>query len=267
MESLPILVALFDRIDIFMLIMVRVTAFFIFVPILSGMSIPVEVRLAVAFFLSMAIFFSGMITVAIHYDTVAGFVMLMLTEFMAGALMGFMLFFIFNVLLFAGHFMDFSMGLAMASVIDPIQQIQVPVIGNVLFMSISALLVVNGGLHYFIYVFATSYNILPIGAANIIGNVPLVHFIVLQFVSFVLLAVQIALPIIGTMLVIDISLGVMVKAVPQMNVFVVGMPFKVLVGYFLMFSVMIPMLGQIYMAIFDHAFDVLIEVIWGMTYG
>ena len=265
METLPYLISFFEQVDVLMLILVRVLAFFIFVPVLSAMTIPMQVRLLLAFFLSTAIFSSGLVTQATFHDSVAGFFVLMLTEFMAGALMGFVLFFMFNIILFAGQFMDFSMGFAMVNVLDPIQQVQVPIIGNVLFMSVSVLFVINGGLNEVLFVFVRSYDILPMGTAYIIGNVELASFIVGTLLAFVTLAIRIAIPLVGTMLIIDICLGIMVKSVPQMNVFVVGMPLKILIGTFLMFSVIIPSLGWIYNLIFDPAFDALIDMIWGMA--
>jgi flagellar biosynthetic protein FliR len=88
---------------------------------------------------------------------------------------------------------------------------------------------------------------------------------VTSLVAFVILAVQIALPIVGTMFIIDVCLGIMVKSVPQMNVFVVGMPLKVLVGLLLVFLVMAPNFGFIYQNIFDRAINSLLEVIERMA--
>jgi len=264
METLPFLISFFNQIDVLMLIMVRVLGFMIFLPILSGMGIPMQARLFTAFVISMAIFSSGIVTQATYYDTPAGLIMLIVSEFMAGAVMGFVLSFIMNVLLYAGQFIDFSMGFAMVNVLDPIQQIQVPVMGNLLFMLVSVLLVITGGLVEFLRVFFMSYELIPIGTAFIIDNQELAYFMVVSFVGFVLLAVGLAIPIVGTMLIIDVCLGIMVKAVPQMNVFVIGMPLKVLVGLILIFTVMLPSMGFIYDTVFNRAFETLVSTIEGM---
>ena len=264
MDFIPFLIGFLNDVDVLMLIMVRVSAFLIFVPVLSGMSIPLQMRVFFAFALSVAIFSSGVVTTVVFHDTPAGFIMLVLAEIFTGAMMGYVLFFVFNVILFAGQFIDFSMGFAMVNVLDPIQQIQVPIIGNLLFMTVSVVLVIAGGLHVFIDVFFDSFRLIPIGAAFILGNAPLMEFIMWTFVGFVLLAVRIALPIVGTMLIIDICLGIMVKAVPQMNVFVVGMPLKVLVGLILMFSVMLPNLGTVYDVVFHTALENMVSLIEGM---
>jgi len=265
MESIPYLIALFNQIDVLLLIFVRVLAFFIFMPVVSAGSFPMQGRLLFAFFLSAAIFYSGLVTSATYHDSAAGFFVLILQEFMTGAWLGFMLFFVFNVLMFAGQFIDFSMGFAMVNVLDPIQQIQVPIWGNVLFMAVNVLFVVTGGLQHVIWVFAASYEILPMGTAYIVGNAGLANFMVGTLMAFLVLALRIAIPLVGTMLIIDICLGIIVKSVPQMNVFVVGMPLKVLVGTILMFSVIIPSLGGIYDMVFGAALDAFIDMIWGMS--
>lgn len=265
MELIPLLISFFNQIDVLMLILVRVSAFFIFLPIISGMSIPMQFRVFFAFIMSVAIFSAGIVETVTFHDSPAGFIMLILAEVIIGALMGFILFFVFNVILFAGQFMDFSMGFAMVNVMDPIQQIQVPIVGNLLFMSVSALLVATGGLHVFIRVFFDSFRLIPIGTAFILGNEPIADFMVWAFVGFVVLAVQIALPIVGTLLIIDVCLGIMVKSVPQMNVFVVGMPLKIMVGLFLVFSVMVPNLGAIYDNVFGIALDNMASFIEGVA--
>jgi flagellar biosynthetic protein FliR len=265
MDLLPLLIDFFNNVDVLMLIMTRVLAFLIFLPVLSGNTIPLQFRIFFAFVMSMAIYSSGIVTSATFNDTPSGFIMLILAEVITGAVMGYILYFVFTIILFAGHFIDFCMGFSMVNVMDPVQQIQVPVMGNILFMSICALLVVTGGLHLFVETFFHSFRLIPIGTAFVLGNAPLAHFMVYSFAGFVVLAVQIALPIVGTLLIIDVCLGIMVKAVPQMNVFVVGMPLKVLVGLMLVFSVMIPSLGNIYDSLFNIALENMASIIEGMV--
>jgi flagellar biosynthetic protein FliR len=264
MESLPIIAAFYEQIDVFMLVLVRTLAFFIFLPIISGMSIPMIVRLLLAVVVGAAIFSSGIVTAVVHTETIPAFVMSVLMEFMAGLMMSYMLYFTFSIILYAGQIIDFMMGLAMVNMIDPLLQIQVPIVGNLFSMAIMALLVVTGGLANFIEVFIFSFEVLPIGAAFILGNQPVFLFIIRQMTAFIMLGVQIALPIIGALTVINVALGVMVKAAPQMNVFVIGMPIKILVGFFLLMTTMAGPVNQIYRALFNMARELLIEMIWGL---
>jgi flagellar biosynthetic protein FliR len=183
-------------------------------------------------------------------------------EFLAGMTMGFVLFFVFNILLFVGHVIDFMMGLAMVSMVDPLLQIQVPIVGNLLFMVMMAMMVVLPfGLPNFIEAFITSFHVLPIGAAWILGNDSLAMFMAVQMASFVLIAMRISMPIVGALTIINVALGIMVKAAPQMNVFVIGLPIKIFVGFLLLLTTMVGPLYYIYSLIFNEAMHALESII------
>ncbi|MCL2204818.1 MAG: flagellar biosynthetic protein FliR [Defluviitaleaceae bacterium] len=264
MESLPIIAAFYEQIDVFMLVLVRVVAFFVFLPIISGMAIPMVARLNLAVLIAAAIFSSGLVTSAVYTTTISGFMYAIMIEFLAGVMMGYMLFFVFMILMFVGHIIDFLMGLAMVNMVDPMLQIQVPIVGNLFFMAVMALMVVTGGLGNFIEVFIASYRVLPLGASQILGNEGIALFLVGQMAGFLILAVQIALPIMGALTLINVALGILVKAVPQMNVFVIGLPLKILVGFLLLFTTMVGELNVLYRWLFDRAIYAVTELIWGM---
>jgi flagellar biosynthetic protein FliR len=265
MESLPIIAAFYEQIDIFMLVLVRVIAFFIFLPIVSGMNIPVLARMTVALMVGAAIFSSGLVTVAVYTPTIPGFVMAALMEFMTGATIGYVIYVVFAIILFAGRMMDNVIGLAMVNTMNPLLQIQVSVLGNIFYMAIMAMLLVTGGLINFMEAFTHSFIVLPIGSAFILGNESIALFMVLQMVAFVVLAVQIALPILGALTILNIALGIMVKAAPQMNVFVIGMPIKILGGFILVMFTMVQPLHGIYRRLFSEAIYSLTEMIWRMS--
>jgi len=256
----------YESIDVFILILVRVLAFFILLPVISGMNIPGVARLMLALCLTVMIFLSGNVTAtsAVYSDNMQGYFLLVVTEFLAGAFMGYIVFAVFNLIFYACHWIEYEIGLAMANVIDPMSQIQVPILGNIFFLAVAAMLVVTGGLNGFIGAFYHSYSILPIGAATVIGNAPLAATTLSMLSGFIMLAIKIAMPIIGAIIVINVALGILVKAVPQMNVFVVGMPIKVLVGLILVYLVLGPAIGTIYNMVYDSAFDALVDIIWGM---
>ena len=240
-------------------------AFFMFVPVVSGLNIPMTIRLTLSICVSAVLFLSGAVASVAYNDTTAGYVILIVTEFMAGAFMGYMIFVIFNLIYHAGQLIDYEIGLSMMNVLDPLTQIQVPIVGNIYFLAVSALLVATGGLNGFIGAFYQSYEVLPLGMAHIVGNASFAMYAVTVLTEFMVLAVKIAMPVVGAVLVINVVLGIMVKTVPQINVFVVGMPLKLIVGIFLLFAVLSPQLRTIYEYVYDAAYDALINTIWGMA--
>jgi flagellar biosynthetic protein FliR len=264
-ETAAVLIEFFNRLDVFSLILVRVLAFFLFMPVVSGMNIPMAVRMTLALCFAAVLFFSNAVTTVSYYNTTIGYVMLIVTEFLTGMFMGYMVFFVFNIIYYTGQLIDYQIGLSMMSVLDPMTQIQVPIVGNLYYLAVSAMLVVTGGLNSFISAFFYSYQLVPVGTANIIGNASVAWYAVTLLTEFILLGVKIALPVVGAILVIDVALGLMVKAVPQMNIFVVGMPMKLLAGLFLLLFVMAPTLSTIYHYIFELAYEALGNIIAGMS--
>lgn len=259
-----ILVQMFGQVDILLLIFVRILGFFMVVPIISSQNIWMMARLFLALVMAIALFSSGVVTTVYYAGGTPSYIYMILLEFMVGMAMGYVSFAVFNLIFFAGQLIDFQIGLMMVNVLDPMTQIQVPLVGNLLYFALMALVVANGGIHMFFQAFFYSYTILDIGSAVVIGNVNLAWYMLFILVESTILAVRISMPIVGTMMIINIALGIMVKTVPQMNIFVVGLPLKLLVGIVLIWLVMIPALGGMYNQMFDMAINDMREVIWGM---
>lgn len=264
-STLAVFTQFYEHIDLLLLIFVRILAFFLFVPVISGANIPMLVKLTLAVCVAVMVFVSGIVQTVTYTDNVVGYFLLILTEFLTGAFMGYVLFFIFNIIYYTGQLIDYQIGLSMMSVLDPVTQIQVPVVGNLYYLAISAILVATGGLRSFFEAFYYSFQIVPVGVGQIVGNASLAWYALTLLTEFIVIAVKIALPIVGAILVIDAALGIMVKAVPQMNVFVVGMPAKLLAGLFLLLTVLIPTMRTIYNYIFEKAYESLMNIMWGLA--
>ena len=267
MDDLPafdVLVHFFNNIDVLLLIFVRVLGFSVAVPFISSQNIWMLGRLFLALCVAVALFMSGTVSVVHYMDTTLGYVYLLILEFLVGMAMGYVVFVVFNLIFFAGQLMDFQIGLMMVNVLDPMTQIQVPITGNLFYFVLMAMLVATSGIHVLFGTFFYSYDLLPIGTAYLIGNSNIAWYIVHLLVQTTIMAVRLSMPIVGTMMIINVALGIMVKTVPQMNVFVVGLPLKLLVGITLFWMVMAPGADTIYWNIFDMAHNAMIEVIWGM---
>ena len=259
-----ILVQLFSQVDVLMLIFVRVIAFFLFLPVISGQNVWMLGRIFLALCVAVALFMSGAVTTVYLIDSPFGYVYLILLEFMVGMAMGYVLFAVFNLVFFSGQLMDFQIGLMMVNVLDPMTQIQVPITGNLFYFAILAMLVATGGLHAFLFTFFYSYQVLPIGTAIVVGNSDVAWYLVILLVQTVVLALRISMPIFGTMMVINGALGIMVKTVPQMNIFVVGLPLKLIIGIILLWLVMAPNMNVMFWQMFDMAHNGMMEVMWGL---
>jgi len=254
----------FENTDVFLLVFTRMIGFFIILPVFSSNNVNVLGKLAFAGAAAFLVTVSGNVQYVVYFNTAPGFVLLILQEFITGFILGFVTNLAFNLVYFAGQLLDFQIGFSMVSVFDPVTQIQVPIIGNLFFLTLTALLIQSGGLHALLSALFFSYEILPIGKASIINNPVLFKVILELMMSFITIAVQVALPISGAILIIDVAMGLLVKAAPQMNIFVVGMPVKLLAGLGLLFM-MTPILSNVYDTVFDLAYSAVTGVLKGMA--
>ena len=245
------LVGFYTNLDIYIIILARMAGFIIIVPGLNGPQIPMPVKVFFAFFIALLIGTAGDFSDLPDYaGNTFAYAGVIASEFMTGFLIGFAIYLFMTVMFIVGQLVDYQMGFAMVSVFDPVMQVQVPITGNLYYLVITALLVQLGFLNHFIAQMMLSYDAVPIGTAFIIGNQELLLGLVMQATHYFVLGMGIAIPVVGVMLALDVIIGIIVKAVPQMNMFVVGIPVKVLVGMVVIF-VTLPLMGEI--------FDVLIE--------
>ena len=257
------LLDLYANVDVFLVVFVRVMGFFIILPVMVGQNIPIFARIGLSLGLALLAFTSNIIVLPPYEFTLLGFGFLILQEFMIGLVIGFAVMMYFSLFHFVGQLVDFQMGFAMVSVADPLgQQQQTPITGNFYYLIISVFFVWTGALHAVIEAFFHSFGMIPMGEAHVLGNPVLAFFMFEVIVEYFVFALRIALPVIGTIIIVDIILGILVKAVPQMNVFVVGLPIKVFLGLIVIYLTL-PMLQSA----FGFVMNDLISTIWNLIGG
>ncbi len=254
------LIELFSNADIFILIFVRIFGTIIITPVIGGNHIPTMAKIGFALAISGILYYSGNITRVDYDDNVYGYFFLIIKEFLVGFTMGFVVYMVLNISYLAGHFTDQQIGFSMVNVFDPITQEQVPITGNLYYFALCTLLIVTNGHQFIIKSLFYSYKAIPMGSAKIFMNGELVSIFLGLAVDFFALGFSIALPIIAIILIIDLVLGILIKTVPQINVFVVGLPAKVFIGLAAIFLIL-PMLSGISNIFFQEISDAVLNVI------
>lgn len=151
-------------------------------------------------------------------------------QVLIGSAMGFAVFMLFQVFVVAGQMIAMQMGLGFASMVDPANGVNVPVLSQFYLNGITLLfLAMNGHLVLF-DVLIESFNTIPIGVDGLAVESfrVLAHRMTWLFASAMLLA----LPAMAAVLVVYLSFGVMTRAAPQMNIFAIGFPIALLFGLF-----------------------------------
>jgi flagellar biosynthetic protein FliR len=254
----------FENIDILILLIVRCLGFFILVPVIAGATIPGRVKVALALFIAYLIFSTNTVAGIIYEPTIVGYFYIVIIEFLTGFLLAFAVYIAIMCFFMAGQIIDYKIGFAMVNVLNPLTQLQAPITGNILYFVMLLLLVQTGCLHYIIAAFVQSYQSIPIGGAVILNNESLLQSGLTMIINYYVFGLRIALPVMGTIMVLDIALGILVKAVPQMNIFVVGMPIKLLVGL-LVFYLTSSGFNYIFTIVFDWAMENMLFIMEALT--
>jgi flagellar biosynthetic protein FliR len=151
-----------------------------------------------------------------------------LQQIAIGAAMGFLLQMVFQALIFGGQIVAFKMGLGFAFMMDPQNGVQVPVVAQFyLLLATLAFVAANGHL-LLLGVLADSFQVLPVGVEGIDRDA--LYHIVAWASELFMAGLLMALPMIVTLLLVNIGMGVVGRAAPQLNIFAVGFPITLLVG-------------------------------------
>ncbi|MCL1996875.1 MAG: flagellar biosynthetic protein FliR [Defluviitaleaceae bacterium] len=262
LDDLYFLIEIFENIELFLLIIVRLVGFFVILPIFSSGNIPTVIRMAATVGFAFMIYTSGIYSsadIAID-DSIVAFTWLVVTEFLIGFTLAYVVYVILTIAYLIGQFIDDSVGFNMISMVDPSGEIQVPVMGNLLYLMLLTLLVITGGLNRILMTFFHGFQLIPLGTVAFFEQPGIPQFVISLIVSTLYLAFQIAMPIVGGTLVINMGLGLLLKSMPQMNMFVVGIPVRMTLAILMVF-VMIPVFASVFGTFFYLAFDALETII------
>lgn len=247
--------AILQYLPIFLLIFCRITSFFVVAPVFSTRGVPAQFKIGIAFFISFIIFLTyGIKQQSVNIDGL--YVLSILREILAGLLIGFLAYLFFTVVQTAGSFVDMQLGFGIANVIDPMTGASSPILGNFKFMVAILLFLAMNGHHFLISAVIQSYDWVPLSNELFIrfyeGNIT--EFLIRTFSDTFALAFQMSAPLVVAMFLTDVGLGFLARTVPQFNIFVVGVPLKILVG-FLILMLIIPGFYALFQQLFAHLFD------------
>lgn len=216
-----------DQLLLWTFIFMRCTGFILMNPILGRRTIPPIVKSGFIMALSMLIYvYSPMQTIQI--SGFIEYVMLLIKELMVGYLLGYVMQLFAYICIYAGGIVDFQLGLSMAMIYDPQNNSQVSLTGNIFnTLMILIFFAVDGHLAL-IKIFMELANIIPYSAAHITPNS--MSFLLSLFTECTVLAVKLAFPILIIIFLTEMGVGVLMKAIPQINVFVVNIQAKIIIG-------------------------------------
>ncbi len=213
----------------FVLVYIRISAIFATVPFFSAQLLPRRITAVVAFFLALVLLPVVHVPPAsFEAMNMLDFVMLIMQSVMIGMTIGLTINIIFAAVQIAGQYAGFQMGFAIANVVDPMTGVNAPVTANLLYITAFLIFLAFGGDHMMIKAMVQSFSLVPMDGA---WGQPSFFMAMVSYASnMFLIGLKVAAPVIGVLLLMNIAFGLMARAAPQMNVFIVSFPLTIGVG-------------------------------------
>ena len=165
---------------------------------------------------------------SLSYQGIVGYASLVLQEGITGAIIGLASGFCLYILNFSGNMFDMEIGFSMVQTLDPSTNIESSITGT-LYSTLVMLMLMLTDMHHFILSAAIdSFRLVPIGEALF---KPSLYLIMTDFITdYFVIAFRIILPVFCCILIVNVVLGILAKVAQQMNMFVIGMQLKILMG-------------------------------------
>lgn len=225
----------------FMWPFIRIGAMFMAMPVVGTQSVPVRVRLVLTLTVTAAIAPQLNNLPLIDPLSLASWI-IVIQQFLIGLAMGFALQLMFTAVITSGQAIAQQMGLGFASMIDPSNGLQVPVVSQLYLLAVVLIFLLLNGHLMLIQIVSDSFKTLPIGQASMSPDSlwQLISWGGNMFSN----ALLIALPTVGSLLVVNLSFGIVTRAAPQLNIFAVGFPIMIGVGFFVIIATLPSLTNQ-----------------------
>ncbi len=247
----------------FLLTLMRVSLILFLLPFFGGQSVPSQVKGALCMALTLAIWprigFTGHEMPA----DIWAILLMLLGEITLGLILGLVTQFIFTAVQFGGSIMGFQMGFTMVNAVDPMTGQQEPVTSHFLYMvCMLTFLTLNGHLHLLAGL-ARTFDLIPPG--GLVLTTRLGNEVTRLAGNIFVLGIRIAAPVMIAMIIVDVSLALISRVAPQMNLLAFGFPVKISVGFVFIgfiFTYLTRYVGE-FISGLDSTMDVIIRMAAG----
>lgn len=222
----------YRQVETFILILIRVTTLFLVAPVFGSRNLPAQLKAGFSLVVALLLFLSVPVLAPDRASkSVFDLAGNGLGEFMVGLAISYTAYMLFAGIQMAGQIIDIQMGFGLVNVIDPQSNSQVSILGQFYYLvSILVFLALNGH-HILLRALADSYRLVPVGSFSWLSHAAATGPLLTDyFTRIFIIAFQVAGPAIATLFLTSMAMGVLSRTVPQMNVFIVGLPLSVLVG-------------------------------------
>ncbi|MBC2582140.1 fused FliR family export protein/FlhB family type III secretion system protein [Clostridium sp. DJ247] len=210
------------------LISIRMFCFFIVVPIFFPNGTPSAVKVG------LTVIMAYIIIPSVDYSTInivnnnITFIISCMNEVVAGLTLGFITNLCFMSVRIAGSLIDIQIGFSMMSMFNPSANSNTTLLENVLYWFSLVVFFIIDGHHMLIKALMESFNVIKIG--NFLLSQNSINLILKAFIEFFGISLKIAIPIVLIIIITDLTMGLVARTVPQLNIMILGLPIKILIG-------------------------------------
>jgi len=221
--------SLFQFVGQYILPFFRITAFFLAAPIFSSRIISARVRVVLGF--SVSVLIVPLLPDLPVVDALSlATIIIIFHQLVIGLAFGFLFQLVFQVFVLAGQFIAMKMGLGFAQMNDPTNGVSVTIVSQFYLLTVTLLFFSVNGHLLLIEFIVSSFSVIPIGGQGLIA---VQYYEIIELGSWLFAsALSIALPLLTSLLIINVAFGIISRAAPQINIFAVGFPFTLVCGLF-----------------------------------
>jgi flagellar biosynthetic protein FliR len=224
----------------FAMVLTRISAFFLVLPVFGWKSIPVRVKVAIT--VLMAVFFSMVTQSPFGGQRISMLeaILFIASEAAYGFALGLIAALLFSVVKFSGRIIERQMGLAMAQILDPLTGERTQPLGSLLEMIFIILFLSANGHHLLLMIISRSYEAFPVGSTPSITA--LVGGVIQASSAMFVAGLRLAAPMLAAFMVLMVVLAVLARIVPEMNILFISLPLRVGLGL-LMVAIFLPFIS------------------------
>jgi len=220
--------------DIFLLVLARMAGMVLVNPVFGRKGLPMMVRMGLVLSLSLFVLPAAELqAVAVSGFTTFGMAEAIIKEVMMGLAIGYVFQMFFSMLYVAGDVLDTLFGFSMGKVMDPISGIQSSVFAQFINVFFFLYFFATGSHLLMVKIFAYTYEVVPVGVTGFVSNA-LLSYLINLFGSVFGMVIRLTLPFAAAEFVLEVTMGVLMKLIPQIQVFVINIQAKILLGLLLM---------------------------------
>lgn len=241
---------------VFILVFCRLTSFIMYVPAFFPSGTPQRFKIGLS--LVLTFIFVPLINITnLTVNNSATFIVLIEKEILIGLALGFITTLCFSAAQMAGQLLDFHVSFSMSSLYDPISNETVSILGRVFYWMCLIVFLLIDGHHIVINCLVESFQLVNIGGLAL--KPELATYMIQVVIEFFTIGLKMAIPIVLIIIITDFTLGLVARVMPQLNIMMLGMPIKILVGL-ACFTLSLP----VFMKMIVNNFDTVLEAIKGL---